>query len=193
MAQQLLGFNRFGTFLAKPRRIFATSWLLPQSQFNRRVRALAWVPELIQALHQLGAFLERYWDTTPVPVMKLCRFGRTSLLGEASVGYCPSKKEYSVGFQVALRANWNGVIPHFDLIPAHIREAVERGLEASWNLVVLGDKGFIGQQWQADWQERRAHLILTPKRRNQKLQNPTVLDRLLVRPPGGSWRGGWTS
>lgn len=190
VAQQLLGFDTERAFLSfadgNLRHLFPR--LLHQSQFNRRVRALAWALELIrhQALQELGAFFERYrlLDTTPVPVMKLCRFGRTSLfLGEASVGYCPSKKEYYVGFKLALLATLDGVITHFDLTPAHIddRDAVEGVLDTSENLVALGDKGFIGQQWQEDWQERRGHLILTPKRYNQKVQNPVSLDRLLRR------------
>lgn len=123
-------------------------------------------------------------DTTPVPVMTLCRFGQTSLFwGEASLGYCPSKQEYSVGFKLALLATLDRVITHFDLAPAHPddREAVEGVLDASGHRVALGDKGFIGEEWQADWRERRGHLILTPKRRNQKVQNPAVLDRLLKR------------
>ena len=190
LAQQLLGFETERAFLAfasgNLRHLFPR--LLTQSQFNRRVRALGWALELIrcQALHELGAFCERYrlLDTTPVPVMELCRFGRTSLfLGEATVGYCPSKKEYYAGFKLALLATLEGVITHCALVPAHTdeREAVEGILDASWNLVVLGDKGFIDREWQADWQERRGHLILTPKRRNQKAQNPAELDRLLGR------------
>lgn len=139
-----------------------------------------------QALHELGAFFERYCllDTTPVPVMQLCRFGRTSLfVGEATVGYCPSKKEYYAGFKLALLATLDGVITAFALTPAHTddRQAVEGVLDASWHPAVLGDKGFIGQEWPADWQERRGHLILTPKRRNQRVQNPAELERLLGR------------
>jgi len=190
LAQQLLGFQTERAFLAfadgNLRHLFPR--LLDQSQFNRRVRALAWALELIrrQALEELGACFERYrlLDTTPVPVMKLCRFGRTSLfLGEATVGYCPSKKEYYAGFKLALLATLDGVITDFDLVPAHTddREAVGGVLAASRNLVALGDKGFIDQDWQAAWQERRGHLILTPKRRNQKVQNPAALDRLLKR------------
>lgn len=190
LAQQLLSFETERAFLAfarsNLRHLFPR--LLDQSQFNRRVRALAWALERIrrQALEELGAFFDRYrlMDTTPVPVMKLCRFGRTALfLGEATVGYCASKKEYYAGFKLVLLTTLDGVITHFDLVPAHTdeREAVEGVLDATWGLVALGDKGFIGEEWQADWQERRGHLILTPKRRNQKVQNPPALERLLGR------------
>ena len=101
LAQQLLSFETERAFLAfargNLRHLFPR--LLDQSQFNRRVRALAWALERIrcQALEELGTFFDRYrlmMDTTPVPVMKLCRFGRTSLfLREATVGYCARKKE----------------------------------------------------------------------------------------------------
>lgn len=191
LAQHLLSFDAERAFLGfasgNLRHLFPR--LLDQSQFNRRVRALAWALERIrrQALQEVGAYLERYQllDTTPVPVMKLCRFGRTSLfLGEATVGYCPSKREYYAGFKLALLATLDGVITAFDLVPAHTdeRAAVEGLLDTAGNLVVLGDKGFIGQAWQADWHERRGHLILTPKRCNQKVQNPLALDRLMQRP-----------
>lgn len=190
LAQQLLGFETERAFLSfadgNLRHLFPR--LLDQSQFNRRVRTLAWALELIRraALQEVGTFFERsrLLDTTPVPVMKLCRCGRTSLfLGEATVGYCPSKKEYYAGFKLALLTTLDGVITTFDLVPAHTddREAVEGVLDASSNLVVLGDKGFIDRDWQADWGERRGHLVVTPKRRNQKVQNPVALDRLLKR------------
>jgi hypothetical protein len=190
LAQQLLGFETERSFLSfavgNLRHLFPR--LLDQSQFNRRVRALAWALERIrrQALQALGAYWECYQllDTTPVPVMKLCRFRRTSLfLGEATVGYCPSKKEYYAGFKLALLASLDGAITAFDLVPAHTdeREAVAGLLEAARNLIVLGDKGFIGQEWQVDWHQRRGHFLLTPKRRNQKDQNPPVLDQLMKR------------
>jgi len=73
LAQQLLGFETERASLAfasgNLRHLFPR--LLTQSQFNRRVRALSWALELIrrQALHELGAFCERYrlLDTTPCP------------------------------------------------------------------------------------------------------------------------------
>ena len=112
------------------------------------MRALGWALERIRrrALQELGAFFDCYrlMDITPVPVMKLCRFGHTSLFpGEATVGYCSSKKEFYVGFKLALLTTLEGVSTHFDLVPAHTddREAMEGILEASWRLVVLGDKG----------------------------------------------------
>ncbi|MBI3659086.1 IS982 family transposase [Candidatus Acetothermia bacterium] len=190
LAQQLLGFETERAFLSfaagNLRHLFPR--LLDQSQFNRRARALVWALERIrrQALQELGACWERYRlvDTAPVPVMKLCRFSRTSLfLGEATVGYCASKKEYYAGFKLALLVTLDGVITAFDLVPAHTdeRAAVEQLLNPAGHLVVLGDKGFIGQEWQADWHERRGHLILTPKRCNQKIQNPLALDRLMQR------------
>ena len=190
LAQQLLGFETERSFLSfaggNLGHLFPR--LLDQSQFNRRVRALAWALERIrrQALQELGAGWERYQllDTTAVPVMKLCRFGRTSLfVGEATVGYCPSKKEYYAGFKLALLASLDGVITAFDLVPAHTdeRQAVEGILDAASHLVILGDKGFIDRAWQADWQAQRGHSIFTPKRRNQKVQNPVRLDQLMKR------------
>jgi hypothetical protein len=188
LAQHLLGFEMERSFLSfaasNLRHLFPR--LLDQSQFNRRVRALGGALERIrrQAVGELGAGWERYQllDTTPVPVMKLCRFGRTSLfLGEATVGYCASKREYYAGFKLALLTSLDGVITAYDLVPAHTddRQAVEGVLDAARNLVVLGDKGFIDQEWQADWHEQRGHSLLTPKRRNQKVQNPARLDQLL--------------
>lgn len=190
LAQQLLGFDSERAFLSfarsNLRHLFPD--LVDQSQFNRRVRALAWALHRIrwQAVQELGACFQRYQliDTTPVPVMKLRRFGRTSLfVGEATVGYCASKKEYYAGFKLALLTSLDGVITDIDLVPAHTdeRDAVEGILDRFFNLIPLGDKGFIDEEWQAYWYEQRGHLITTPKRVNQKVQNPKELDRLLNR------------
>lgn len=99
------------------------------------------------------------------------------------MGYCPSKREYYAGFKLGLLTTLDGVITAFDLVPAHSdeRAAVEELLDTAENRVVLADKGFIGQEWQADWRQRRGHFILTPKRCNQKVQNPAVLDHLMQR------------
>ena len=43
---------------------------------------------------------------------------------------------------------------------------------------VWSDKGFIGEEWQAEW-ARQGISVWTTKRENQKVQNPPEFDRLL--------------
>ncbi len=101
--------------------------LCSQSQFNRRVRALA--PEL-RAL-QLAFARElaepsavyRLVDTTLVPAMVRVRASRKGLFcGQATFGRSASKTQWVYGFKVALVVDPEGVVSAFGLAPAASEE-----------------------------------------------------------------------
>ena len=176
---QFLGFIRANFLSLFPR-------LIDQSQFNRRARALRLlVEELRRAwLVQLGVFHHTRFilDTKPVPVVGVKRCNRHSdFAGSASYGYCPSRSMKYFGYKLVALTTFSGIPVVYELVPAHTdeREAAEAVLTYLRGCQVIGDKGFIGVDWQAQvyaWTQNR---ILTPKRSNQYQQNPKALDRWL--------------
>ncbi|MEM9216919.1 MAG: hypothetical protein AAGD25_21540, partial [Cyanobacteria bacterium P01_F01_bin.150] len=58
------------------------------------------------------------------------------------------------------------------------REAAEAVLCFVQGRTILADKGFIGDDWQADVSRETGNRVFTAKRENQQ-QNPVAFDRLL--------------
>ncbi len=162
--------------------------LLSQSQFNRRARRLYrllewmrrdWMIDL--GIEQAGKLLI---DTKPVPVLGYKRSKRRSdFLGSADYGYCASRKLHYFGYKLVMVATLEGIPVAYDLVAANIdeRAAAEPVLDYLKNAVLIGDKGFIGIEWQAQMLGQTGNRILTPKRKNQTLQNPPGYDALLNR------------
>src|SRR5438067_101017 len=129
--------------------------LVSQSEFNVRARSLCWVIRELGnwAIEQMEVRSERWRlvDGTPIHARHWRRYGPRSLaLPGAALGRCAAKREGAL-----------------DL------------LEAYSNLCTLGDKGFLDQMRQAYLQEQHGIHLLTPKRKNQKQQNPKEWDLLL--------------
>ena len=159
--------------------------LLSQSQFNRRARSLRYLIECLRRdwLIDLGIDqVERFLiDTKPVPVLGYKRSKRRSdFYGSAAYGYCASRKLYYFGYKLVMITTLDGLPVVYDLAPANTDErlAAEAVLDNIKNAVLIGDKGFIGVEWQAQMLEQTGNKILTPKRKNQA-QNPPGYDSAL--------------
>ena len=74
-----------------------------------------------------------------------------------------------------------GVPAAYDLVPASTddRIAGEQVLDRVWRARILGDKGFIGADWQQGYRETRGLEILTPVRTNQHPIRPAAVQRWL--------------
>ena len=151
--------------------------LLDQSQFNRRARQVAPLLEgfrqhCLQAL-DLTLACEGLLDTKPVPVIgyRRCK-KRSDFAGSAAYGYCASRKLYYYGYKLVTISTLSGIPIAYDLVPANIdeRQAAEALLEQVRGFDLIGDKGFVGQAWQAEIKARTANTIWTPKRKNQLRQ-----------------------
>jgi len=160
--------------------------LLDQSQYNRRARALVWLTEPLRraGLRLLGVGQPEYLllDTKPVPVMGMKRSKRRSdFRGKADYGYCAARQFHYFGYKLVLLTTLDGLPLVYDLVPASTdeRAAAETVLERVGGVDVWGDKGFIGDAWQADIRTSTGNRIWTQKRANQKQQNPPKFDRLL--------------
>ena len=176
---QFLGFIRANYLALFPR-------LIDQSQFNRRARALRLLVEELRRtwLVQLGVFHHTRFllDTKPVPVVGVKRSNRHSdFAGSASYGHCPSRNLKYFGYKLVAITTFSGIPVVYELVPAHTdeREAAEAVLTYLRGCQIIGDKGFIGMDWQAQVHAWTQNQIWTPKRSNQYQQNPKALDRWL--------------
>lgn len=174
--RQFLGFIRANHLALFPA-------LLEQSQFNRRARRLAGLMEALRRhwLYQLDVVFEDtlLLDTKPIPVVGYKRSKRHSdFTGSASYRYCASRK---YGYKLVMVTTLSELPLVYDLVPANTdeRAAAETVLAEIQGCTVLTDKGFIGEDWQADVARTTGNRILTPMRDNQHQQNPPAFDRLL--------------
>ncbi len=134
--------------------------LLSQSQFNRRARGLRHLVERMRRDWLLGTGLGQanvyLLDTKPVPVF---------------------------GYKLVMISTVDGIPLCYELTAANTdeRQAAETVLDYIKNVVVIADKGFLVAEWQARIQEETGNRILTPRRKNQKIQHGPDYERLLNR------------
>jgi hypothetical protein len=164
--------------------------LLDQSQFNRRARSLSHLVERFRrhSLAKMHLTLrdQCLLDTKPVPVVGYRRSKKHSdFLGSASYGYCASKKMYYFGYKLVALTTLDGMPLVYDLVPANTDErlAAESIIDYITGSDIFADKGFLGEEWQAQMLLQTGNHIWTPKRSNQYVQNPAWLDKLI-----SNWR-----
>jgi hypothetical protein len=150
--------------------------LCSQSQFNRRIRALA--PEL-RALQRAFArelaepsAVYRVMDTTLVPAIVRVRASRKGLFaGQATFGRSASKTEWVYGFKVALVVDAQGVVSAFGLAEAASDERPigDALLAEDRHEAYLADKGFTGVEWERHWLGDYGALVAaTPKNNSRR-------------------------
>lgn len=160
--------------------------LLSQSQFNRRARGLSYLAEMLRrdwlialAIEQEDIFLI---DTKPLPVLGYKRSKRRSDFSDsAAYGYCASRKLYYFGYKLVMITTLDGLPVVYGLVAANTDErlAAEAVIDHIQNAVLIGDKGFIGVEWQAQMHEQTGNSIITPKRKNQLKQHRPGFDKML--------------
>lgn len=160
--------------------------LLGQSQFNRRARNLRAVIERMRrdwlVTLEVGNEEQYLLDTKPVPVVGYKRSKKRShFRGSASYGYCASRKMRYFGYKLVMITTLDGLPVLYDLVPANTdeRKAAEAVLHMMENAQIIGDKGFIGAEWQTRINDETGNEIVTPKRKNQKIQHPEGVEEKL--------------
>jgi hypothetical protein len=176
---QYLGYMRANHLALFPR-------LIDQSQFNRRARQLRYLVEAMRqdwlidlGVDKTGTFL---MDTKPVPVVGYKRSKRRSdFRGSADYGYCVSRKLHYFGYKLVMITTLDGLPVVYDLVPANTdeRQAIEAVIDRISHATLIGDKGFIGVEWQDQIQQQTGNTVSTPKRKNQKIQHPDGFETLL--------------
>jgi len=160
--------------------------LVDQSQFNRRARSLRHLVEALRRdwLMELGVEQTPMYliDTKPIPVVGYKRSkSRSAFQGSADFGYCASRKLNYFGYKLVMITTLDGIPVVYDMVPANTdeRQAAEAVLDRITNATVLGDKGFLGVEWQDQMLQQTGTTIVTPKRKNQKIQHPDGFEDLL--------------
>lgn len=161
--------------------------LLDQSQFNRRARSLRYLlNELRQDwARELGVQWENHFllDTTPVVVVGYRRDkSHSNFRGSADYGYCAARRMKYFGYKLVMLTTLDGTPYSFELVPANTdeRDAADEILDTlPSSSHVWSDKGFLDEDWQAQWAQQAGIHLSTPKRQNQKAQNPAQFDQLL--------------
>jgi len=160
--------------------------LVDQSQYNRRARNLRYLVEMLRRewLGLLGVKAPKQLlvDTKPIPVLGYKRSKTHSeFTGSAAYGHCAARNLDYFGYKLVMLTTLDGLPVVYDLVPANTdeREAAEVVLQRVTDCDIFGDKGFIGDDWQATIRQQTGNRIWTAKRANQTLQNPPEFDRLL--------------
>lgn len=152
---------------------------LPErSQFVRQLANLWLVKTMIQQrlVCQSGQADEpiQVIDTLPVPVCVYTRSVRDrNFKPYADYGHCAAKQLDFYGFKLGLRITRLGMITHYVLLPArpHDSQLVD-DLLAGFEGAALADKGFIDAFHQLELARKRTIELITPARRNMKVQPP---------------------
>jgi hypothetical protein len=160
--------------------------LVDQSQYNRRARSLRHLIEMLRRewLSELGVVDPKrlLLDTKPIPALGYKRSkSHSAFAGSAGYGHCAARNFNYYGYKLVMLTTLDGLPVVYDLVAANTdeREAAEVVLQHVTDCDIFGDKGFIGDDWQADIRQHTGNRVWTAKRANQTLQNPPEFDRLL--------------
>ncbi len=160
--------------------------LVDQSQYNRRARNLRYLVEMLRRewLGLLGVKDPKplLVDTKPIPVMGYKRSqSHSAFAGSAAYGQCAARHLNYFGYKLVRLTTLDGLPVVYDLVPANTdeRDAAAVVLQRVKDGDIFGDKGFIGDEWQAEVRQHTTNRVWTAKRANQVLQNPPEFDRLL--------------
>ena len=188
LATDFFGFTSERRYLAFIRANYLHLFpeLPDQSQFNRRSRKLRYLLEELRRhwAAEMGVRFETHFllDTTPVVAVGYRRDkSRSSFSGSADYGYCSARRLKYFGYKLVMLTTLGGTPFAFELVPANTdeRDAADEILDRlPSGSNVWSDKGFIGKDWQADWQTHGVY-VWTAKRENQHDRNPPQFDRLL--------------
>ena len=160
--------------------------LCSRSRFNRTRRALLQTTELLRQ-KMLSVFpipFSQYFVIDSFP-LAVCKFGRArycrSFRGYgADYGKCPSKKETYFGYKVHAMITLEGYITTFEITPASAddREGLRDLVEAKSGLVILGDKGYVGENFIKEMSDQGICLMAL-KRSNSKANWPKPVRQLI--------------
>ena len=160
--------------------------LCSRSRFNRTRRALLQTTELLRQ-KLISAFpipVSQYFVIDSFP-LAVCKFGRArycrSFRGYgADYGKCPSKKETYLGYKVHAMITLEGYITTFEITPASTddREGLRDMVDGQSGLVILGDKGYVGDNLTKEMSDQEICLMAL-KRSNSKANWPKPVRQLI--------------
>lgn len=155
---------------------------IERSVYNRRRRQLAGKMEQLRQriVARLSPSADCYLvDSMPLEACKLSRAKRSRICQEnpqtaPDYGYCAAQNSHYFGYKIHAVSTAQGILKTFDISKAschdiHYLHDVQTQLS---NCVLVGDKGYLSQQWQQDLFVSSAIQLETPKRKNQQQAAP---------------------
>jgi len=113
-------------------------------------------------------------DSMPLEVCKFSRAKRSricrgSIDTEPNYGYCAAQKTHYFGYKFHAVCTSTGVFKAFDITQACVHDIhYLHDVKAQFsNCSLIGDRGYLSQELQADLFETNAIRLQTPQRRNQ--------------------------
>lgn len=160
-----------------------------RTRFNRTRRNLhAVIEEIRKELSKLTDYAQqpyRIVDSIPIPVCKFgrARFHKTFRGFGATYGKCPSKKETYLGYKLHMLVTLDGFVTDFNITSASIddREGVWDLVDSYRQIILIGDKGYIGNAFAADLKQEKGIDLLPVKRSNSKAQFPKAVRRFIFK------------
>lgn len=119
-------------------------------------------------------------DSVPVQVIRNVRENRSSIFRketdavQAMKGYSAIDKSYYLGYKVHLCCSTSGVMQEFAITSANVHDskvAIDV-LRNQYDKVIIADKGYISGQLELDLFQESRSVMITPTRKNQKVQFP---------------------
>lgn len=150
--------------------------MIERSVYNkRRKKLLNYTESIRKRISEMFAEFTDVFvvDSMPTPICKYARAGRSKICATYKVqptfGYCASQKSKYFGFKLHAVCDKNGVFHSFDLAPAHIHDVnylkdVKHNLE---NCTLIGDRGYISNDYQVDLFSYSNINLSIPMRKNQ--------------------------
>lgn len=159
-----------------------------RSRFNRTRRALLQTTDLLRQ-KMASVFpipFSPYFIVDSFP-LAVCKFGRAQFCRTfrsygADYGKCPSKKEIYFGYKVHALITLEGYITAFEITPASTddREGLRDLVENRSDIVILGDKGYVGENL-AHEMEEQGICLMALKRSNSKTDWPKSVRQLIFK------------
>jgi hypothetical protein len=159
-----------------------------QSRANRRRRALQLgfnlVRQVVLRLLDMAQDRQCAIDSLPVPVMAFHTVPTSRAnwkAAGAAFGRVTTKRQTIFGYKLQVLVTLNGVILDFELVPANVAD-ITAGYEllaGHQDLVVIGDKAYIGQARAAELRAQTGTVVVTGTRRTQHQQASPAVNRLV--------------
>ena len=160
--------------------------LCSRSRLNRTRRALLQTTELLRQ-KMISVFpipFSQYFVIDSFP-LAVCKFGRARYCRSfrsygADYGRCPSNKETYFGYKVHATITLEGYITTFEITPASTddREGLKDMVGGQSGLVILGDKGYVGENLTKEMSDQGICLMAL-KRSNSKANWPKPVRQLI--------------
>lgn len=163
-------------------------WMLgcPILRLSLLVSVANWLA-LIRKMHGIPSYPKQQIFCVDSFPLAVCKFGRVrycrSFRGyDADYGKCPSKKETYFRYKVHALITLEGYITAFEVTAASVddREGLRDLVEGQPRIIVLGDKGYVGEELMQDMASQGICLMAL-KRSNSKTDWPKSIRQLIFK------------